>query len=242
MLAGVVHIRVSEHNASKDFYISEALLDERAPYFAEVCDERHDKDTIVDIADVHIETFTIFTSWLNNKSNDSVFGPLHRNPISGYYWTAGMPLIELYILACEYEIPQLGEDALRRFTSLIYHAGGKETTPRSFAVDIDAVPTIDEINYIYENTASDSLLRPVVVDAFCAADKDLDYTLMEANHEFLVDVIMQIQKNKDTWRGLMGDMGLKHGEGVGRKKRKRGYVFPEDFPLQFDEVRTRQQL
>jgi len=241
MLAGVVHIRVSEHNASKDFYISEVLLDERAPYFAEVCGERDDQDTIVDIADVHIETFTIFITWLNNKSNDSVFGPLHRNPISGFYWTAGMPLIKLYIFACEYEISQLGEDALRRFTSLIYHAGGKETTPRSFAVDIEAIPTIEEVNYVYENTASDDPLRPILVDAFCAANMDVNFSLMGADSEFLVDVIMQMRKNQNVWQGVLGFRSLEFSEGIehmedvehvegGCKKRKRGCVAPEVFP------------
>jgi hypothetical protein len=167
---------------------------------------------MIEVTGVHIETFTIFATWLVNKSNNNVFGPLHQNPISGYYWPAGMPLIELYIFAEEYEIPQLGEDALRRFTSLIYHAGDKDCTPHSFAVNIETVPTLDEINYIYERTAADCPLRPVVVDAFCAADEDMDYSLMTANREFLVDVIMQQQKNQEPYNGIMGFRCREHEE------------------------------
>jgi hypothetical protein len=112
---------------------------------------------MIEVTGVHIETFTIFATWLVNKSNNNVFGPLHQNPISGYYWPAGMPLIELYIFAEEYEIPQLGEDALRRFTSPIYHAGGKDCTPHSFAVDIET------IRRSMRSTTSTSELLPTVL-------------------------------------------------------------------------------
>lgn len=194
MLVGVVHVRIIEDKAIKDFYLSEALLKQLAPYFAEICNERETPGTIVEITDVHIETFIIFATWLNTKNGPYVFGPLHKNPISGYYWTAGMPLIELYVFTCEYEIPKVAEDALRRFRSLLYHKGGKDNVPRCFAADVEELPTIKEINYAFGNTDANSPLRSMLVGAFCDADEDADYELMTADREFLVEVTMQMQK------------------------------------------------
>jgi hypothetical protein len=101
-----------------------------------------------------------------------------------------MPLAKLCIFACEYEIPEPGSLALYRLKSLVHHTGGINQVPQISEVDSDIFLTLTEIAYVYENTASDSPLRPIIVEAFCVADKEVDYSLMACDTEFLVDVIM----------------------------------------------------
>jgi hypothetical protein len=221
ILAGVVRIRVIEANASRDFHISQHLLKQQVPHFAALVNERHNPDRIVEVTDVEIETFRIFVTWLVLKESPKHkhFSPLYRNPLTGHHWTSGLPLIKVYIFACDYEIPELQDDALDRFASLILTSGGRNSTVHIMVPDIEVIPTLDEMNYVYSNTAADSPLRPIIVDAFCESDMDLDYSLMECSKEFLVDVIMRKQQTEDTWKDVMRYMGL--GEEGRARKRKR---------------------
>jgi hypothetical protein len=190
-LVGVVHIRVIENPVKKDFYISDDLLQRKAPFLAEIIHRQGDLGICFEVADFDIETFSNFMAWLNTGRENH----LHWDPLGGHYCTSYMPLAKLYIFACYYQIPQLDEDALCRFVSLIHSTGGKERIPSTFVADVVILPTIEEINYIYENTASDSPLRPIVVEAFCVADEEFNYSLMKCNTEFLVDVIMHMRNN-----------------------------------------------
>jgi len=79
--------------------------------------------------------------------------------------------------------------------------------PHSFAIDIEDIPTIQEINYGYANTDANSPLRTILVDAFCTTNADFDYTLMVADREFLVDVIFLMQRDKADLRGVMDLVG-----------------------------------
>jgi hypothetical protein len=155
-------------------------------------------------------------AWLNTERENH----LHQAPFGGHYCTSGMPLVKLYVFACYYQIPQLDEDALCRFVSLIHSSDGKERIPSTFAEDIVILPTLEEINYIYENTASDSPLQPIVVEAFCVADEDFNYSLMKCNTEFLVDVIMQMRNNQGSQTILAGCLDVNIGELVPKRKKK----------------------
>jgi hypothetical protein len=173
---------------------------------------------MVEVNDVDIETFRIFLKWLvlDSDPKNNIFGPLHTNPLGGHYWTSGMPLIKLYILGSNYDIPQLAADALRRFESLVELSGHRE---HIFAVDINVIPTFDEVGYVYEHTAADSPLRSIIVNAVCNGKGSLDYGYMNCSREFLIDVIFQYDKEKHTWQNLMRYLGM--GDGELRTKRKR---------------------
>jgi hypothetical protein len=105
-LIGVVHIKLTHANAAQDYHVSEALLQQRAPEFFEILQERDDCSTVTEIEDVELETFSLFMKWLtlDNNPDYDIFGPLYTNPSGGYYWTSGMPLVKLYVFACDYHI------------------------------------------------------------------------------------------------------------------------------------------
>jgi hypothetical protein len=188
--------------------------------FAEIIHRRDDPGICFEITDFNIETFSIFMAWLNTRRENH----LHRDPLGGHYFTSYMPLAKLYIFACYYQIPQLDEHALCRFVSLIHSIGGKERISSTFGEDIVILPTLEEIDYIYENTASDSPLRPIVVEAFCVADEGFNYSLMKCNTEFLVDVIMHMRNNQGNLKILTGSLDVAVGQLVRRRKRKIGGV------------------
>lgn len=132
-----------------------------------------------------------------------------------------MLLIRLHIFAGDYNIPELAEDALRRFASLAHFIDRKTKMPHIYAVDIYTFPTLEETSYVYSNTSAESPLRPIIVDAFCTADHDLGYSLMEAHREFLVDVIIHMQGMQDKSKGVIGFIGLRDGNP------ERGWIWPK---------------
>jgi len=203
---------------TKDFYVSEALLKAHVPEFAAIVETSQDTDSVVEIEDVEFETFHIFTKWLSAKSLDAFapFGPLYKYPIGDIDWTSSMPLLKLYLFACDNDILQLAEDASRRYASFFPIGGG----PRMLGVDIDIIPTIDEICYIYAHTATDCPLREIVVQGFCAAGNDLDYSLGQCSREFLVDVVFRFSQERDSWKELMGTLGMED-ENARRKRERR---------------------
>jgi hypothetical protein len=189
-LVDVIRIRVTESSDERDFYIPEDMLVRRAPNFTKIIRKRPGYENLVSMDDIDIETFSIFMAWLKFRPHIDLFGPLYRNSFRKTSWTSGMPLAKLYIFACEYEIPELGSRALYRLESLVHRTGGMNQVPQVSEVDSDVCLTLTEIAYVYENTASDSALRPIIVEAFCVADKEVNYSLMTCDTEFLVDVIM----------------------------------------------------
>jgi hypothetical protein len=203
VLVGVVHFKIIEENLRKDFYVSEALLGEHVPECAETIQTREDADTAVEMSDedttVDIETFRLFTKWLSakNLAGFTPFGPLYKHPMGNLDWTSGMPLLKLYIFVTDYNILRLADDAGRRFASFFTIAGG----PRRLGVDIDVLPTVSKIRFIYEFTAADSPLREIVVKSFCAAGNDLGFSLGGCSKEFLVDVIFRFAEERDSWKG-----------------------------------------
>ncbi|KAH3997445.1 hypothetical protein HBI26_202650 [Parastagonospora nodorum] len=206
-LIGVAKVRVVEASDTKDYFISELLLEKRTPSFAKLVCENTGDGGIFEVTECQITTFDIFTVWLNAEP-ECLFSPLSTNPIGDHFWISGVPLIQLHIFAGDYNIPELAEDALRRFASLVHLIGGKTKIPHVFAVDIYVFPTLEEIGYVYSNTSAESPLRPIIVNAFCTTDQDLGYSLMDAHREFLVDVIIHMQGMQDKLKGVMGFIGL----------------------------------
>jgi hypothetical protein len=72
------------------------LLQRQAPKLAEVIVHGYEL-LIFRITDCDIETFDLFTAWFNNNE-DSAF-------MDDYRWPAALPLIKLYVFACDYDIP-----------------------------------------------------------------------------------------------------------------------------------------
>jgi hypothetical protein len=219
-LIGVAKIRVVKASDTKDYLISELLLEKRAPSFAKLVCENTGDGGIFEVTACKITTFDIFTAWLNAEP-ECLFSPWSTNPIGEHFWTSGVPLLQLHIFAGDYNIPELAEDALRRFASLVHLIGGKTKMPHVFAVDIYDFPTLEEIGYVYSNTSAESPLRPIIVNAFCTTDQDLGYSLMEAHREFLVDVIIHMQGMQDKCKGVMGFIGLSDGNP------ERGWIWPK---------------
>jgi len=217
---GVAKIKVIEASGTKDYFVSTLLLEKRAPSFAKLVCENTGDGGIFAVTECQITTFDIFAAWLN-ADPECLFSPLYNNPIGEHFWTSGVPLIQLHIFAGAYNIPELAEDALRRFASLVHFIGGKTKMPHVYAVDIYTFPTLEEIGYVYSNTSAESPLRPIIIDAFCTADHDLGYSLMEAHREFLVDVIIHMQGMQDKWKGVMGFIGLSDGNP------ERDWIWPE---------------
>jgi hypothetical protein len=158
--------------------------------------------------DIDIETFSIFMVWLKFCPHDSgLFGTLHRNSFREESWTSGMPLAKLYIFACEYEIPELGSLVLCRLNSLVQFTRGMNQVPQILEMDIDVFPTLTKIAYVYRDTASDCPLRPIIVEAFCLADEEVNYSLMTCDAEFLVDVIIFMRKRQCDINVLLRSVG-----------------------------------
>jgi hypothetical protein len=163
------------------------LLQRRAPKLAEVIVHWYEL-LIFRITDCDIETFDLFTAWLNNE--ESAF-------MDDYRWPAALPLIKLYIFACDYDIPQLIAFAVSR---------------------LDIVPTLGEVQYVYSHTASDSPLRRIIVKAFCATKHVFSHTSGEHNHDFLLDVILHKIEIQDNIDAAMDDAGPSNeDEGVKSK-------------------------
>jgi hypothetical protein len=183
-LVGVVHIKVTESSAEKDFYISKDLLLQRAPDLAESIQKNHQYETVIKINDTSIETFSIFTEWLNLGPDDYLFFALEKlTPFCGYPWSSAIPLIKLYIFACDYGILQLANDAICRFTSIVNLTGDKIPLSPLSELKVHMPLTVAEIQYVYKK-------------AICAANKNLNYTLMKCDPEFMMGVIMFIGAEK----------------------------------------------
>jgi hypothetical protein len=95
--------------------------------------------------------------------------------------------VKTYIFASTYKIPQLQKDALYRLFERL-------STLDEIEYDKPECEFDSAVKYVYAHTATNSSLRQVMVDTFCAhysGEKKSTVYLMTFPKEFLVDCIIR---------------------------------------------------
>jgi hypothetical protein len=194
-----IHLNVIENNTAKLFRLSEPLLLRYAPSFHATITNRQQAVQAailgsLQISNVDHETFMHFTKWLIHqpywdKTCVTTDAEAHRNFDEEYFdngplytWVDEWILVsaKVYLFACAYDIAQLRDDALARQVRSVRKLDGQLSY---FLVAVE---------YVYANTETESPLRKVLVDGFCAEKfdgRESKDSLVNYPKEFLVDVL-----------------------------------------------------
>ena len=189
-LVGVIYVQVIEQDKKQSFYLSKALLEERAPGFP------YDNTKITDIS---INAFERFVRWL--KKDDIGIARWHEWKgviFENDVWNAALEFAQLHTCGQKYKVQELCRYVFHLFTRCLSVLAEPE---RIKCLPLDNVPRFarQTVIEIYTNSAHDSPLRKVLIDGICADNfiKDsMRGNILEFPPEFLAELLCRMSALK----------------------------------------------
>jgi hypothetical protein len=221
----VIEAKIQDGETTETFMISTALLKQHAPKLFSFFRAQFNSTSKPN--EVSITTFTALVHRLGDQDDNSLLDePLY---VPGVFegWGDIMPLIKVYEFAIKYEICGLKADVIPRLSRCIEQPDS--APPKILPLHpVDQVRVTEAVDYVYHNGLY--LLRPVLVDMFCAVDlaraTDLWKCLIDGlPKKFLVDVLVKergMKAHEDCKTEAAKSVRRRHGGGeTSARKRKR---------------------